>query len=214
MIDDEEILLATTLQACVSTDRIPQSMLLWQINRTASHPSWKIKSVMRYSSWIFVGLLYCVTRYSTYANKEFDHAAADPSRPYWAIHELILEIHGDQKNFHSLHQLPKTFHRLIDPHTSRHLWWFVNKTCQETWNRVPITEHHTAATVNIHKYQLRCWAGYKDNDVVKWEKHPWDVTFIRDKEALGIAPKAYWYTSKFNTSDHPLPPAESQKTEL
>ena len=168
---------------------------------------------MRYS-WVFASLLCYVTSYTTYANEEFDHAAADPNRPYFAIRELILEIHGDQKNFHSLHRLPNTFYRLMDPHMSVHLWWFVNKTCQTTWNRVPISEHHTAATVNIHTEQLWCWAGYKDNDVVKWEKHPWDVTFIRDKEALGIAPKAFWYTSKFNTSDHPPPPVESQKTEL
>jgi hypothetical protein len=47
-----------------------------------------------------------------------------------------------------------------------------------SWNRVPINEHHTAATVNIHKDRLFCWAGYKDNDVVKWEKHPWDVTYM------------------------------------
>ena len=87
---------------------------------------------IRYS-WVFASLLCYVTSYTTYANEEFDHAAADPNRPYFAIRELILEIHGDQKNFHSLHRLPNTFYRLMDPHMSVHLWWFFrNKMCQTT----------------------------------------------------------------------------------
>jgi hypothetical protein len=45
----------------------------------------------------------------------FDHEKADPKRPYYAIRELILEIHGDNKNFHSEHQLPSTFYRHVDP---------------------------------------------------------------------------------------------------
>ena len=138
----------------------------------------------------------------------FNHSIADPKRPYFAIRELILEIHGDNKNFHSQHELPSTFFKHVDPHKSKHLWWHVKKTCETTWRRVKITEHHTAATVNIHKNRLMCWAGYKDRDVIGWSNHPWDVTFLRDKEALGVAPAAYWFTSKFNTDDHPAPPSE------
>ena len=35
----------------------------------------------------------------------------------------------------------------------------------------------------------------------------------RDKEALGVAPAAYWFTLKFNTDEHP-PPPDNVKDEL
>ena len=127
-------------------------------------------------------------------------------KPYFGIAGLLLTIRGANEAYHKETHVPKKFTRLVDPYKSPTLWRFVVSECSEVWNHAAEDDLHTAATVNLHEMRLFCWAGYKNEDVHSWDHHDWDVTFLRDADALGKAPHAYWWTHKFNTSQHP--PAE------
>ena len=128
-------------------------------------------------------------------------------KPFHAIAHLWIDVGGDRSHAHSVSTLHHRFRKLHDAHMNRDLWFEVRNVCKKVWATLP-DDHHVAATVELHEEKIRCYAGYKAEDVHNWEHHDWTLTYLMDKEALGVAPGAYWHTEKFDTSMHEEPASE------
>ena len=95
------------------------------------------------------------------------------------------------------------------------LWKYVEKKCAESWSHTKPEDHHFAATVHLRERKVYCWSGYHADDVTAWQQDFDSVTYLAHIDALGSAPRAYWYTSKFDTRNHhdeDIPSIESDDT--
>ena len=124
---------------------------------------------------------------------------------FFAFHGLHLQVQevGTHDGEHSEHEISHRFSaRLRHPHMNKALWKFVEEKCTPTWSHTKPKDHHFAATVHLHERKLYCWSGYKNEDVTAWQNDFDVVTYLAHIDALGSAPRAFWYTGKFDTRHH------------
>ena len=124
---------------------------------------------------------------------------------FYAFHGLHLTVQevGTHDGEHSEHEISHRFSsRLRHPHMNKDLWKFVEEKCTPTWSHTKPSDHHFAATVHLHDRKLFCWSGYRADDVTAWQNDFDSVTYLAHIDALGSAPRAFWYTAKFDTKHH------------
>jgi hypothetical protein len=121
----------------------------------------------------------------------------------FSFRSLNLKINPDTKyGSHKTRQLAHRFDRLRHAHSNPDLWHFVKGTCAETWSATKPDDHHFAATVDIYKRVVKCWSGYHASDVIDWQTDDGYITYLPEIEALGGAPRALWFTDKWDVHHH------------
>lgn len=124
---------------------------------------------------------------------------------FYAFHGLHLKVKdvSTHSGEHSVHKLTHHYsERMRHPHTNKGLWKYVEKKCSESWSHTKPEDHHFAASVHLAERKVYCWSGYHADDVTAWQNDFESVTYLAHIDALGSAPRAFWYTSKFDTRNH------------
>ena len=124
------------------------------------------------------------------------------SETMFSFRALSLTISDAKYGSHDVFPLAHRFDRLRHAHSNSDLWHFVKDTCADSWSHTKPDDHHFAATVDIHKRLVKCWSGYHSSDVIDWQTVEGYITYLSNEEALGNAPRALWFTDKWDVHHH------------